>query len=95
MQSVNEKTKKDGMPRNLALHADLNQSKTRNIETNIGTILLVTGKLVRKYRLQNAFQETFRLSSKRFKRQPDTVNWFLRKKVQSKAVTIRANNSTV
>ena len=33
-------------------------------------------------------------SSKRFKRQPDTVNGLLRK-VQSKAVTIRANNCTV
>ena len=47
---------------------------------------LVTGKLVRKYRLQNAFQETFRFSAKRFKHQPDNVDGFVRKKVLSKAV---------
>ena len=51
---------------------------------------LVTGIFFSEVSLAERIQ-----SSKRFKRQPNTVNGLLRKKVQSKAVTIRANKCTV
>ena len=81
-----------GARRNLLMHQVLvEQIKTKFNTTKQERLKqiyarLVTGKLVRKYRLQNAFQETFGFSSKRFKHQLDNGNGFIRKTVASKTV---------
>ena len=63
-----------------------NQSKTRNIGTNIRTISdrEIGSEVSLAERISR--DVSFRLSSKLFKRQPDNVNGFLRKKVPSKAM---------